>query len=366
MRTRVLLFVYCLAPAISLAAEDLVTKLRLKSVEQATDDFLKSVPAEDTVEVWIRENGPVYGNYCGIDHDDESFEAPCLSRLDCVCKAQAFGASLRRALATNPTLLESVLGKEALLKDQKPEYENFLQNISIKLFAAKLKGIDIAEQVKAAHASFQKQPAKAMTSLNKAIDENEAVREKIESINVERIRFEEMRADAGQDSDYSPKHRAVSTQPFNIIAGLFSLNYEQSMTQIFTLRFGVSFLGAGLITDTYLGFGNNKDFSAFFSLGLKSFVTGHPLKSGVYLEPFVDVGYENVAIRNRPDLPNVRDIAIVPALMLGAEKVFPMGIYIDLGIGGGYHLGIPIADNPGNIETMFLVPKFRASIGYAW
>ncbi len=366
MRTYAFVFLIGVVPALSVGAEDLVTKLRLKSVEQATEDFLKTVPSDETIEGWIKINGPVYGNYCGVKQSEATYDSPCLSRLDCVCKAQAFGKALKTALATDMPAIESILGKETLVQDPRIDYQIFLQKISIKLFAAKLKGLDITQDVKAAHLGFLKQRDKAMKAFNNVIDENEVVREKIETINVERIRFEELRVEANPDLDFGPKIRSVSTQPFNIIAGLFSLSYEQAVSGLVSLRVGVSFLGTGLITDTYLGYGNNKDFSAFASFGVKTFVTGQPLKSGVYIEPFVDVGYENVAIRNRPELPNVRDIAVVPALMFGFEKVFPAGIHIDLGIGGGYHLGIPVADNPTSTSAMFFVPKFRGSVGWAW
>lgn len=366
MRNRILLMLLLLAATKGTAAEDLVTKLKLKSVEQATNEFLASLPSDETLALWVRENGPVYGNYCGVERSDESFESPCLGRLDCVCKAKAFGGSLRRALAIDIALVERTLGQDAILKDQKPAYQTFLQRVSIKAFAAKLVSVDVNAQIKTAHNLFAKQPDRALNNLNKIIDENQIVRERIEGINVERIRFEEMRIEAQQISDWAPKVRCVSLQPLNILEGLFSINYEQAMRGIFSFRIGLSFLGAGLITDTYLGYGNNKDFSAFLGLGLKIFVIGQPLRSGIYLEPGVDVGYENVAIRGRPELPNIRDIAFVPDLMVGFEKVFAAGVQIDFSIGGGYHVGIPIADNPANIATMFVVPKARASVGWAW
>lgn len=348
-------------------AEDIVDRLRLKSVEKAAEDFIQSVPPQSSVAAWVKEHGPIYGNYCGVAHGEAAFDSPCLGKMDCVCKAHDFGHALRKHLLVDTALLEGVLGKDAILRDQSVNYQNFLKNITIKLFAAKLKGVDVAESLKAAHAIYAKDPQKAQKLLDKVIDENEAVRKKIEEINIERIKFEEMRFESQQISENVPKKRSVSTQPFNIIAGLFSINYEQALSSVFSLRLGANFLGEGLITNTYLGYGNfNNDFSVFFSLGVKSFVTGHTLRGGLYLEPFADIGYENVAIKRKPELPNVKDFAIVPALMIGIEKVFSVGIQVDLGIGAGYHIGIPISENVGGIDTNFFVPKFRASLGYAW
>jgi hypothetical protein len=370
MKVSAFLFFCVIASSIGFAAttpgEDIVAKLRLKSVEKAVDDFIQSVPPLSTIEAWVKENGAVYGNYCGIEKTDETFDSPCLGRLDCVCKAHDFSRSFRHYLTLDLALLESVLGKDGVPADKSMAYTAFLQNLSIKLFAAKIKDVDIAEAAKESNTLYAKDADKATKALDKVIDENEAVRKKIEEINVERIKFEEMRFESQQASDLVAKKRAVSTQPFSIVSGVFSVYYEQAVSSVFMPRIGISLLGAGLITDTYLGYGNNKDFSAFLSLGTKIFVLGQPLKSGLYFEPFVDIGYENVSIRSNPKLPNVRDAAFVPSLMLGVEKVFPMGIYVDLGVGGGYHIGIPISDNPSNVATNFAVPSVKVKVGFAW
>lgn len=346
-----------------------VSPSRLISVRDAAEDFLQSVPPYATIESWVKENGPVYGNYCGVKQRDEKFEALCLNRLDCICKSLDFSNSLKRHLAPEPALIEDVLGKGAFTVDRRPEYRDFLKSISLKLLAAQIQGVNLTESVKAAAELYTKNPKKASLDLDKVIDENAVIRMKIEEINVERIKFEEARFEADQPIEVSPKTHSVATQPFNIIAGLFSLNYEQLLTKQFSFRAGVNFLGAGLITDTYLGYGNGeKNFSVFASLGLKSFVFGQSLKAGIYLEPFFDVGYENVnvVLSNGVSTQNVRDIAMIPALLIGAEKVFPFGLHIEAGVGCGYHFGILITNNPTGTATFFFVPKFRASVGFAW
>jgi hypothetical protein len=363
MTTRQFVFLLImLSSAVTLAQP--VSPSKLISVRDAAEEFIHSVPPYATIESWIKENGPVYGNYCGVKQGDASFEALCLGRLDCVCKALDFSTSLKRHLAPEAALLENILGKGALTADRRPEYQSFMKSISLKLLAAQIEGVNINESVKAAVALYPKNPKTASADLDKLIDENAIIRMKIEQINVERIKFEEARFEADQPSEVSTKTHSVTTQPFNIIAGLFSLNYEQLLGKQFTFRGGVNFFGAGLITDTYLGYGQ-KDFSVFMSLGLKSFVWGQALKAGVYVEPYFDVGYENVAIPTN-STQNVRDIAMVPSLLVGAEKVFPFGLHIEAGVGGGYHCGILLSDNPTGTATFFLVPKFRASVGFAW
>lgn len=273
-----------------------------KALLEAIDQMMADLPAESAYHTWLIESGPVYGNYCGPEHGDLTFNAPCLSRMDCICKAHDFGSSVK----------------------------NFLESASGK------------------------------------IDENGELRKKLEQIKGERLKFEERALEIHEVDEWSPKTLAISLQPLSLIQGLFSLALERRLSRVLSLRIGTSFLGSGLITDTYLGYSNNKDFSAFGALGLKTFVTGETLSSGIFIEPAIDFGYENVINQLGTTRENVRDFAFVPAVLVGAEKTFLSGIQVEAGIGLGYHLGIPLSTFPEGYSAHFVVPKFRASLGYAW
>lgn len=347
-----LLFISCAASA--------QKKLDSKSpVAQAIDEFLKDLPPEDAWGSWVVDHGPVYGNYCGAGHGDASYEEPCLSRLDCICKAHDFGYSLRRYLEADRIFVKEILEKPLVAPNANPDYETFLQLMTATLFAGKLAGQDLVKKIKDANATWETDPKKATQSLDSLIDQNAVFKKKIEEINQERLKYEE---EAQRSPEIIERHLAIATQPLSLFAGLVSLGFEWKMFKQASLRLGVGFLGAGLITDTYLGYGNNNNLSAFGSTSVKIHYLGESLQSGLYFEPSVDFGYESI-VRNQGI---IRDYAFVPALYLGADKIFFSGLQIDIGVGAGYHLGIPVGDIPPDFRIHFVVPKFRASVGWAW
>ena len=329
---------------------------------QAVKEFLSGLPAEVEWQEWLKENGPIYGNYCGLEEIVESFEAPCLSRLDCICKARQFGFSLQKFSKADLSYLERNLGITLSNKTQ-PRYEILFRIMTAKMFAARQIGVDISDGLISAYKRFEKDPQEALANLDIIIDENEVYRKKIEEINIERLRHEDKKREDEKEIVIWQREMAVSMHPFHLIFGLFYLNYEYKFASNFSLRLGTSIFATGLIADTYLGYANdNKNFSTFLTFGVKSFVSGQALSSGMYLEPVLEVGSESV--KRATGTLRDRDIAFVPALLFGFEKVFFSGILLDFALGGGLHVGIPVSDT--DFTTTFLVPKIRVSLGFAW
>ena len=209
-------------------------------------------------------------------------------------------------------------------------------------------------------------PRAAKHSLEKLIDENEVFKKKIDEIRAEKLKFEKAQALSEQAA---PKTMAMSIQPLSFFLGLAALGYEYKVSKWMSLDTGLSFLGAGLITDTYLGYGNDKNFSIFGSFGTKFYFIGETLKNGIYLEPMLDFGYENIlhTPKTAPAISErIREIGLVPAVVIGFNKIFPMGFLVDVGMGVGYHIPFSLSPTPADFQTWFVVPKFHASIGWAW
>lgn len=356
---------YSICMSSGLVAQSITSPKQLRKTDlDVVNEFLSEIPSDASWSEWLAENGPIYGNYCDLATGTRNFDTQCLNRLDCICKARDFGMTLMKHREADLEFVKKSLGDGVNLRKEDKNEKILLQLMTIKLFAASVVGVNISEGMKIAYNRYGKDRQSGLAMLREIIDENEVFRKKIEEVNIERLRFEDQKIESESGQDYKTKSMAISVQPFNLIFGLFLLNYETRISPILSLRLGASVYATGLITDTYLGYGNNnKDFSTFFAVGLKCFFTGESLASGLYIEPNLEVGYENVARVSDPAIRD-RDVALVPAVSFGMEKVFASGFQLDLGIGGGFHIGIPVSTDV--FSTYFIVPKIRAAVGYAW
>ncbi|MDA0712435.1 MAG: hypothetical protein O2897_00400 [bacterium] len=328
------------------------------------NEFMISLMPEEEWKELVEEFGPIKGNYCGVDEIDKTFMTHCLSQLDCLCKEHSFGYSLKKSRSASRKFAEEIFSVPFKDFKNNRDYEKFLQSMVTILFAGKLIGENQYDLILAAHHLYKKSPRKARLVLDDLIDENQVFINKIEEIKDEKRKFEE---EQGRLLARSAKNMSVGVQPFNMVFGLISFNYEYLITDWMSLRSRLSFFGSGLIAQTYLGFANAVDFSIFFGVGAKSYVLGEPFKFGVYLEPAFDVGYESVLDKNKINV--IRDIGLVPSLLIGVDKVFSSGIHLDAGVGLGYHFGIPVGNSSplnSDFKLWFFIPRFQASVGYAW
>lgn len=327
------------------------------------NEFMGNLMPEDEWKELVEEFGPVKGNYCGNDEFDKTFNASCLSQLDCLCKEHSFGYALKKNSSANRKLAEEIFSIPFKDFKNSSDYEKYLRSMVAILFAGKLIGENQYDLILSAHHLYKKNPTKARLVLSDLIDENQVFINKIEEIKEEKRKFEE---EQGRLMARSLKTMSAGIQPFNMIFGLISLNYEYLLNDWLSLRGRLSFYGSGLIAQTYLGFANAVDLSVFLGVGLKSYVLGAPFKFGIYLEPAFDIGYENFLDKNKM---KVKDIGLVPSLLVGIDKVFSSGIQLEAGVGLGYHFGIavgsPLPVNP-DFKMWFFIPRFQASVGYAW
>lgn len=338
-------------------------KRGIKKVADALNEYLSKLGPEEEWNAVIAEYGPVYGNYCGAGHGDPNFEQPCLSQLDCLCKEHDFGYSLRRYREADEVFVQQVFAAPMMGGKKNAEYEDFIRVMAATLFAGRVSGANLYDQVMDAYGDYEKNPAQARESLDKLINENEVFKKKIADIREERKKFEDIQAKLPMPK--SSRDMSVAVQPFSAFLGVVALNFEKKLETWVSLRTGLSFLGSGLASRTYLDYGNSWEFSAFASVGPKLFIAGQALRNGVYVEPRVDIGYENVMTRT-PPVERVNGLAIVPAFLVGFDKVFASGIHVDLGVGAGFHFPVPFSPVPANFSTFFVVPRFQASIGWAW
>lgn len=325
--------------------------------------YLESLPSEEEWDAVLADFGPIKGNYCSNEKLDESYQALCLSQLDCICKERAFGYRLRKYSQANRQLLEKVFGVPFTEKQKNATYDAFLQKMLLVWFAGQISEKNLSEQILAAHALYKKNPKNAQVNLEKLVVVNAILNNKIAGIQEEKNKFVEAQGKVLVDKSST---MAVVIQPLALFSGIFSLGYEWMFVDRASLHTRLSFLLSSFITETYLGYNNKKDFSIFIGIGSKLYISGEALKYGVYFEPMIDLGYESV--RNITTAKVDREIAVVPALMVGLDKVFNSGIQLGAGVGLGAHLAVWVSpDSALSIsERHFFVPKFYGTIGYAW
>ena len=343
----------------------LLGKARIKNMENNINAYLEGLPSEDEWDSVLADFGPIKGNYCSTEKQDDAYRTPCHSQLDCICKEHAFGYSLRKYSQANRQLLEKVFGVPFTEKQKSAAYDTFLRKMALVWFAGKISGENLSEAILAAHALYKNNPKEAQANLEKLVVVNEILNDKIESIKEEKNKFVESR---GKVLEEKAKIMAAAIQPLALFSGIFALGYEWKFTDRASLHSRLSFLASSLITETYLGFRNKKDFSIFAGIGSKLYVLGEALKYGVYLEPMIDFGYESVR-NSTPAAPvDIHALAVVPAVMLGLDKVFNSGIQLGVSVGIGGHFAVLVSPDNAltSSERHFLVPKFYGTIGYAW
>ena len=290
-------------------------KTRLTPVVQTINRYLDTLLPDKEWQVLTSQIKDGADAYCVESSIDSSFERACSSHLDCLCKEHELGQLLKRYRDGDVFALDEVLGQVKGLKFSEKEQ-----------LARVVRKIDL---VRAERQVFIDETAKVLPN--------------------------------------QPRNYVFSIQPLSLIFGTVALAFEWKMEPWFSLRSGVSFLGSGFITDTYLGYINERDFSFFANTGAKFYVVGEAMSSGFYAEPRIDFGYENVINRASATRERIRDLAIVPAVMIGFDKIFPVGLQIDLGLGVGYYWAPYAFDTvSAAYQTRAVVPKFQASIGYAW
>jgi hypothetical protein len=242
-----------------------------KKVADALNDYLSSLGPEEQWDAWVAQYGPVYGNYCGPAHGDATFEQPCLSQLDCLCKEHDFGYSLRRYREADEIFAQQVFNAPIAQGKKNADYEDFIKVMAATLFAGRISGQNLYNDIMASYGEYQKNPEQAKKSLVQLIDETEVFKQKIEDIRKERQKYEDAQAKMPL---VAQRTMAVAVQPFSIFLGVIGLNFEWRAEKWVSLRSGISLLGSGLVSDTYLKYGNNKEFSVFASFGPKFYVAG--------------------------------------------------------------------------------------------
>ncbi len=340
-------------------------KAKLISMTNSIDEYLESLPTEEDWNLILADFGVIQGNYSNSKTSDDTYQIPCLNQLDCICKEHAFGYSLAKYRHADHRLAEEIFAMSFSKKNKNAAYETFIRKMVIAWFVGHLSGKNLSESIKEAHALYKKKPKKANEKLDNLIDVNEVLNKKIESIKEENKKFVEY-----QGKFLFEKTRTMSAtfQPFDLFWGIFALGYEWKVADWASFRARLSFLGSALITETYLGYRNKKDFSIFAGISSKMYVLGEALKYGFYLEPTIDIGYESVKYAKSATTHDIRELAVVPSLMVGFDKVFNSGIQLGVGMGLGGHLALWVSPKEvlETSERHFFVPKFYATAGYAW
>jgi hypothetical protein len=338
---------------------------RKKSIQDNIRFFLASLPSESEWKSILSDFGPVKGNYCSPENFDETYQSACLSQLDCICKEHAFGYSLKRYGQENRDLLEKIFGVSFTEKQKNALYNTFLREMVLVWFAGQISGENLSEAILEAHAFYKKNPTIAKAHLEKLVIVNKVFNNKIESIKEEKKKFAESQISVLVDNS---RTMAVTTQPIALLFGIFSVGYEWKFSKRATLHSRISFLSSSLITETYLGYRNKKDFSIFAGISSKFYVLGEALKYGIYMEPVVDLGYESVVNLRATAADDIRAVSVVPALMVGIDKIFNSGIQLGVGLGIGGHLAVWVYPESAltRSEQHFFVPKFYGTVGYSW
>jgi hypothetical protein len=230
-------------------------------------------------------------------------------------------------------------------------------------FAGKVAGAKVTNRIQNAVSSYPEDAEKAERTLEAIIDEDEVFRKKIDDIRKERAKFE---IGPGVEPTLKPRKLSVSVKPLGLFVGLIGFSYEVKAAEILSFRFSGSVLGGGLVTDTFLDYLNKKNFSVGIDVGSKIFLDGRAMSSGIYLEPRFGVSYENVIVK---DPIRARAVGITPAVIVGFDKVFALGLHVDVGLGIGYHMSFLVGDPlPPDISlaTQNILPQAHGSIGWAW
>ncbi len=325
----------------------------------AIREYLATLPPESEWSAFVTQYSPVYGNYCGADYGDATYETPCLSRLDCICKEHDFGYHLRKYAEADAKFVRQVFDDPKIKSDKNPDYETFLQLMTATLFAGKISGENLYDQVKALYAEYETKPKEAKKSLEELIDENAVFRKKLEEIRLERKKYEEAEA---KTPPAKPKTMALSVRPFGFYLGLIGVDYEVKALDWLSVR---SFVGgwlSPLLAPTYLQFFSNPELGVSFGAGAKFFVMGEALKQGLYVENRYTASIEVI--------PNGegRAFGITPAVLVGFDKVFSLGFHVDVGLGIGYHQSFPFHEQPSEAQLNLggFVPEFQLSVGWSW
>jgi len=350
------------------ATSSFTKKEQARSLVSATakviNEFLDALLSEAEWQELVTDFEITQGNYCHAkDRQDVdlSFKEPCLNQLDCLCKEHNFGYALNKYRNVTYQEAEEIFAV-GLINRKTYDYRQFLKLMSISYFAGKISQEDLYESVLSAYHLYKTDPKKAKSNLENLIDANQIFKKKIDEIKEEKRKFEE---EQGRVISQASKSMAAFIQPLNMFLGLVSFGYEYKLQDWVSLRVRISFYGAGLIAETYLSYGNEKNFSIFGGVGSKLYMLGEAIKSGVYIEPALDMGYEYVKLKNSNEA--IKDIALIPSFIVGVDKVFTSGIYLDIGMGFGYHLPIVKFETAQmEYKNDFIVPRFHASVGYAW
>lgn len=335
-----------------------------QTVAKEIENYLSQLPAEDAWNRWLIENGPTYGNYCGAAHGDPFYEEPCLSRLDCICKAHDFGYSLRKYLDADREMVEQILQHPLEGGEDNPDFEPFLQLAALTFFAGKVAGKNLVETIQGAWDEFGKNPDEAVGDLRAEVDHNEVFRRKMEEIQKERQAFE-----TGLKKRTTPSKQrtmALGIEPLELFRGVLGIDYEVKAQEILSMRFSLTFAGNGLLSDSDLNFINDRRTVTSIAMGGKIYAYGKALEKGLYIEPRIVGSYEgpkkDFGGGLRPAAWGVR-----PSLRIGVDQVFALGFAIDFALGGGYYFGFPVSEvlDPGHQFEGF-IPELHMSISWAW
>ena len=335
-----------------------------QTVAKEIEGYLSQLPAEDAWNRWLIQNGPTYGNYCGAGYGDPFYEEPCLSRLDCICKAHDFGYSLRKYLDADQEMVEQILQHPLEGGEDNPDFEPFLQLAALTFFAGKVAGKNLSDTIQGAWVEFGKNPDEAVADLRTEVDHNEVFRRKMEEIAKERQAFEtglKKRTTLGL-----ARTMAFGIEPLELFRGVLGINFEMKAQNLLAMRFGLTFAGNGLLSDSDLNFINDRRTVMSLSIGGKIYVYGKSMDKGFYIEPRVVGSYEGPkkefggAIR--PAAFGIR-----PALRLGLDQIFALGFSVDFGMGVGYYFGFPL-QKPTDPSQQFsgFIPELHLSVSWAW
>lgn len=333
-------------------------------VSDEIERYIKNLPREDAWNKWLIENGPTYGNYCGAGKGDPFYEEPCLSRLDCLCKAHDFGYSLRKYKEADQELVESILKHPIDVGADNPDHEPFLQLLALTFFAGKVAGQNMVETLEGAYKEFASGKRQLSKPLKDAIAHNEVFKQKMADIEAERRQYE-----TGLKAQTTPSRRKImslGTNPVDIVRGKFGINYELLVNNKLSLRFMGSLLGSGLLSDTNLNYFNDRLGGFSFAVGSKLFVTGKPFFRGIYIEPRIGLSYED---SKKECCNEERSNALGPefSVLVGVDYLFAMGFQVDFGIGVAYYMGYPLKDvKPGLHQYQGILPELQFSIAWAW
>ena len=326
------------------------------------NEFIKSAPKSEDYESWVKENTLTYGNYCGPGYGDPTFEAPCLSKVDCFCKEHDLGHSLKKSSEADAKMISQIL--KGLPSDlyKNPKEETFIENASLILLAGQLVGLNLKSKVSNAVKN------KDLKSLEDIIDANQVFKNKIEEIRKERAKFEvTSKVTPIRDVSKLFQGNAVYFNILGLSVGNFSGSYERKISSRITIAVPFSFVLSPLTNPTLISYFNEGDIGLSLGLEGKYYIQGHSFDRGLFIGLRTVFNFESLPTPVISPNRSGQYVNILSgSIVFGASKFLPFGLTVSPQISLGYAGPVYISQENSQLKKEGPVFGAKLLVGYAW